>query len=166
MVGKILGKLGIGRGDGRPARDKGVVEEGHSPVDDGVGAESSWRKAGRESERRLIVGSEVADEAMVDVELLAIDEMVEGARQDDGVIYCTICGRPRGEGEYGVSLMGHGASCADVPECVAIFERHVREGSERLGRCSRCLEKRPVYQLKIRGSRLLICADEESCEDG
>ena len=98
MVGKVLGKLGIGRGDGRPARDEGVVEEGQSPVADGMGAKSSWRKAARDSKGRFVIGSEVADESTMDVELRAIDEMVEGARQDDGVIYCTICGRPRGEG--------------------------------------------------------------------
>ena len=59
-------------------------------------------------------GNLTAEEA--ETELTAA--MKEGARDQEGRVHCRDCGRELDEGEYLVSLMGKGAACADVSQCL------------------------------------------------
>ncbi len=106
------------------------------------------------------------DDDMVEAEARAIDAMVEAARNDKGQVQCYRCGREMAEGGYGVSLMGRGASCLDVPDCIADVTRQQETGSARFVNCAYCLRELPITQVKIhpwKGS--LSCIDTDGCEE-
>lgn len=105
------------------------------------------------------------DEETIEIETQLIDMMVAKARDDEEKIHCIICGCECEEGEYSISLMGHGARCSDAIGCVASFERDVREGSGRVIQCFLCFTGRPVEDVNLSRSRIVRCIDQRACRE-
>lgn len=105
-----------------------------------------------------------SNDELIEAEAAAIAAMVESARNDRGAVECSACGRERSKGEYTVSLLGHGAMCSNVSECLIEFERQVKAGNRRLILCQNCFRTQPMTSMSFDG-RLRLCADSESCAE-
>ena len=101
------------------------------------------------------------NDELIEAEVAAIAAMVEN---DRGAVECSACGREPSEGEYTVSLLGHGAMCSNVSECRIEFERQVKAGNRRLVLCQNCFRSQPMTDMSFDG-RLRLCADSQSCAE-
>ena len=108
---------------------------------------------------------EIGADEQVDLEGEQVQSQIDVYTREDGSRVCSRCGRALADGDFLVSMMGHGLFCKNGVECVDKAVEILGDDSTDMDvKCERCRQglRGRGFRIMSRGT-LLVCANAEDC---